>query len=128
MDNFELFLSVLSVIIGYLLGAILPSYIFDKLKGIDIREEGTKNAGTANTFRVLGLPYAIPTALYDTVKGLLAMLIAYSLGANLFFMQLSGIAAIIGHIFPFYIKFRWGSRSSNSYRNASFLSGKLSFC
>ena len=108
MDNFELFLSVLSVIIGYLLGAILPSYIFGKLKGIDIREEGTKNAGTANAFRVLGLPYAIPTTLYDTVKGLLAMLIAYSLGANLFFMQLSGIAAIIGHIFPFYIKFRGG--------------------
>ncbi len=36
------------------------------------------------------------------------MLIAYSLGANFFFMQLSGIAAIIGHIFPFYIKFRGG--------------------
>jgi len=108
MEIIELFLSILSVVIGYFLGSVLPAFLFGKLKGIDIREEGTKNAGTANTFRVLGLSYAIPTALYDTLKGLLAMLIAYSLRVNFVFWQLSGIAAIIGHIFPFYINFRGG--------------------
>ncbi|MFX0154851.1 MAG: glycerol-3-phosphate acyltransferase [Candidatus Hodarchaeota archaeon] len=108
MDIIELFLSILSVIIGYFLGAILPAFIFGQYKGIDIREEGTKNPGTANAFRVLGLSYAIPTALYDTLKGLLAMLVAYSLRVNFIFWQLSGIAAIIGHIFPFYINFRGG--------------------
>ncbi|MFX1380003.1 MAG: glycerol-3-phosphate acyltransferase [Promethearchaeota archaeon] len=108
MDLIELFLSILSIIIGYLLGAILPAFLFGKLKGIDVREEGTKNPGTTNAFKVLGLPYAILTALYDTLKGLLAMLVAFSLGANLIFWQISGLMAIVGHVFPFYLKFRGG--------------------
>jgi len=114
VEIIELVLSIVSVVIGYLLGAILPAFLFGKFKGIDIREEGIQNAGTANAFRVLGLSYAIPTALYDTLKGLIAMLIAYSLGVNFIFWQLSGIAAVIGHIFPFYINFRGGQGVATS--------------
>lgn len=114
MDLIELFLSILSIIIGYLLGGILPAFLFGKLKGIDIRNEGKKNAGTANAFRVLGLPYAIPTALYDTLKGLLAILVAYSLGVNFIFMQISGLAAIVGHVFPFYLGFRGGEGNATA--------------
>jgi len=114
MDPIEIFLSILSIIIGYLLGAILPAFLFGKLKSIDIRNEGTKNAGTANAFRVLGLPYAIPTALYDTLKGLIAILVAYSLGVNFIFMQISGLAAIVGHVFPFYLRFRGGQGNATA--------------
>ncbi|MFX0037339.1 MAG: glycerol-3-phosphate acyltransferase [Candidatus Hermodarchaeota archaeon] len=114
MNIVEIFLSILSIIIGYLLGAILPALLFGKLKGIDIREEGTKNAGTANVFRVLGLSYAIPTALYDTLKGLLAILIAYSLDVNFVFMQISGLMAIVGHVFPFYLRFRGGEGNATA--------------
>jgi glycerol-3-phosphate acyltransferase PlsY len=108
MDIVELFLSILSIIFGYLMGAILPAFIFGKLKGIDVREEGTKNPGTTNAFKVLGLPYAILTALYDTLKGLLAMLVAFAFRVNPIIWQLSGIMAIVGHVFPFYLKFRGG--------------------
>jgi glycerol-3-phosphate acyltransferase PlsY len=114
MDVVELFLSILSLIIGYLLGAILPAFLFGKLKGIDIREEGDKNPGTTNAFRVLGLPFAILTAIYDTLKGLLAMLVAFSLGVNLIFWQLSGLMVIIGHVFPFYLKFRGGQGNATA--------------
>lgn len=110
----EWFLSILSLIIGYLLGAILPAFLFGKLKGIDVREEGTKNPGTSNAFKVLGLPYAIPTALYDTLKGLLAMLIAFSLGVNFIFWQIAGLMAIVGHVFPFYLKFRGGQGNATA--------------
>ena len=114
MDGIEVLLGILSLIIGYLLGAILPAYLFGKLKGIDIREEGTKNAGTANAFRVLGLPYAIPTALYDALKGLLAILIAAYIGAPFIFMQISGLFAILGHVFPFYLRFRGGEGNATA--------------
>ena len=114
MEIVELFLSILSVIIGYLLGAILPAFLFGKLKGIDVREEGTKNPGTTNAFKVLGLPYAILTALYDTLKGLLAMLVAFSLGVNPIFWQISGLMAIVGHVFPFYLKFRGGQGNATA--------------
>jgi glycerol-3-phosphate acyltransferase PlsY len=114
MDIIEIFLSILSVLIGYLLGAILPAFLFSRLKGIDIREEGDKNPGTTNAFRVLGLPYAVPTALYDTLKGLLAMLVAFSLGVNPIIWQLSGLMAIVGHVFPFYLKFRGGQGNATA--------------
>lgn len=110
----EWFLSILSLIIGYFLGAILPAFLFGKLKGIDVREEGTKNPGTSNAFKVLGLPYAIPTALYDTLKGLLAMLIAFSLGVNFIFWQIAGLMVIVGHVFPFYLKFRGGQGNATA--------------
>ncbi|MHA2325544.1 MAG: glycerol-3-phosphate acyltransferase, partial [Promethearchaeota archaeon] len=114
MDLFEILIGILSIAIGYFLGGILPAFIFGKLKGIDIREEGTKNAGTSNAFKVLGLAYAIPTALFDTLKGLLAVLVAYSLGANFIFMQISGLAAIYGHVFPYYLKFKGGQGNATA--------------
>jgi glycerol-3-phosphate acyltransferase PlsY len=114
MNVFDILIGILSIIIGYFLGGILPAFIFGKFKGIDIREEGTKNAGTSNAFKVLGLKYAIPTALYDTFKGLIAMLIAFSLGADHIFIQISGLAAILGHVFPFYLQFKGGQGNATA--------------
>jgi len=66
--------SLLALLIGYLLGSISPAFILGKvLKGIDIRQHGTKNAGTTNVKKVLGLGPAIFTAIYDLSKGLLAI-------------------------------------------------------
>lgn len=96
-------------LMGYLIGSISPSYILGKiLKKIDIREHGTKNAGTVNTYKVLGLGPAIITGLFDLSKGLLAMYLAYLLGASPLIMHLVGFAAIFGHVFPFYLHFKGG--------------------
>lgn len=114
MNFFDIIIAIISILIGYLLGGILPAFIFGKLKGIDIREEGTKNPGTLNAFKVLGLTYAIPTAFYDALKGLIAMLIAYSLGADFIFIQVSGLAAIVGHVFPFNMDFRGGEGNATA--------------
>ncbi len=108
MQPLEILLSIMSCIAGYFMGSVNPGYLFGKMKGIDIREHGTKNAGTSNTYKVLGLKYAAPTALYDAFKGLFMIYIATLLGVPLFFAQLSGIMAIVGHIFPFYMNFRGG--------------------
>jgi glycerol-3-phosphate acyltransferase PlsY len=99
----------IAVLIGYLLGSVSPAYILGKiLKKIDIREHGSRNAGTLNVYRQLGLAPAIITATFDVSKGLLAMFIAHLLGANPLVIHLSGAAAILGHVFPFYLKFRGG--------------------
>ncbi len=104
----QIIFNVSFLILGYLLGSVNPGYLFGKLKGIDIRQVGTKNAGTSNTFRVLGIGYAIPTALYDTLKGVIIVLVALTLGIDPFFAHLSGLLAVLGHIFPFYLKFHGG--------------------
>jgi len=99
----------LAILIGYSLGSVSPAYILGKLlRGIDIREHGTKNAGTTNAKKVLGFGPAIICGTYDLFKGLLAMFIAYKLGVSETFVFTAGFAAIIGHVFPFYLGFRGG--------------------
>ncbi|MFW9867040.1 MAG: glycerol-3-phosphate acyltransferase [Candidatus Thorarchaeota archaeon] len=107
-------ISIFSIIFGYILGSILPAYILGRLKGIDIRKIGTKNAGTSNVYHELGLKYALITGTYDFFKGLLAIWISSLFGANFAITQLAGYAAVIGHVFPFYIKFKGGQGLATS--------------
>ncbi|MFW9951726.1 MAG: glycerol-3-phosphate acyltransferase [Candidatus Thorarchaeota archaeon] len=109
MDPFQTFMFILSLIVGYVLGTLNPGYIIGRLKGIDIRQVGTKNPGTSNVWHTLGKKYGILTAAYDILKSLIACIIAiYALGVDYFFAQFSGLLAIIGHCFPFYLRFRGG--------------------
>jgi len=101
--------SIFVILIGYLLGSVSPAYILGRLlRGIDIREHGTGNAGGRNVKKVLGLWPAVVTIIYDLSKGLLAMLIAWKLGVPEIVIYIAGYAAILGHIFPFYLGFRGG--------------------
>ncbi len=101
--------SVGVILLGYLIGSISPSYILGKLlKGIDIREHGDSNAGGMNTYYVLGFRPAIITVVFDLSKGLISMYLASILGASPVCIQLTGLAAILGHVFPIYLKFRGG--------------------
>ncbi|MHA1670747.1 MAG: glycerol-3-phosphate acyltransferase [Promethearchaeota archaeon] len=109
MTPLEIFLFVISLVIGYILGGLNPGYLIGRMKGIDIREVGSKNPGTSNVWHTLGKKYGIMTAAYDIFKSLISCLIAiYFLGLNYYISQFSGIIAIIGHCFPFYLKFRGG--------------------
>jgi glycerol-3-phosphate acyltransferase PlsY len=99
---------VISILFGYLIGSILPAFFIGRLKKTDIRKVGTKNPGTINTYYSLGLVPSIVTALFDCLKGVIAILFAQSIGANFACTQIAGIAAIAGHVFPFYLKFRGG--------------------
>jgi len=105
----EIFLFMASLVIGYILGSLNPGYLIGRMKGIDIRKVGTKNPGTSNVWHTLGKKYGIMTAAYDIFKSLISCLIAiYVLGLNYYLSQFSGLVAIIGHCFPFYLKFRGG--------------------
>lgn len=96
----------LALLIGYLLGSLLPAYLLGRARGVDLRAEGEGNAGTTNAFKVLGLGAAVPTAIYDVLKGLLAMLIAWRLGVAAPWMYAAGVAAVLGHRFPVWLGFR----------------------
>ena len=102
------------IIVGvssYLLGCIHPSYLLCKtIKKTDIREQGSKNSGTSNATIVLGLKYGVLTAVIDVLKGTFAVLIAGWLygTANSTLLYFAGFCAILGHMFPFYMKFKGG--------------------
>lgn len=100
----------ISSLIGYLLGCFQSSYIIaKKVKKIDIRKHGSNNAGASNATIVLGWKYGIVTALLDISKALLAVIIAQRIfPGNVTAAYFAGAFAIIGHVFPFYLKFKGG--------------------
>jgi len=97
---------VFAILASYLLGATPTSYLAGKLgRGIDLREHGSKNLGATNVYRILGWKYAIPVALFDIAKGAVPVLV-FSHPAWL--AVAVGAAAVIGHMFSPYVRFKGG--------------------
>lgn len=103
-------LELLVIVVSYLLGSVSFSVLLAKLlKGIDIRQYGSGNAGATNTLRVLGKGPAILVLLLDVMKGIAAVWLgAWVGGYGTWAPALCGIAAIIGHNWPLYFRFRGG--------------------
>lgn len=100
---------ILCAVMGYLIGNINPAYILSRFKGFDIRERGSGNAGASNVTLVMGKKAGIFTALFDISKAFVASVIAVSLFPALRYAKiLSGVSCIMGHIFPFFMKFNGG--------------------
>lgn len=110
------------VLLAYLAGSIPTSIIISKLvRGIDIREHGSGNAGGSNVFRVLGWKYGILVILLDALKGALAVIIVARLYLDSFPFRnitpfddftlvqiICGVSAVIGHIWTVFAGFRGG--------------------
>jgi glycerol-3-phosphate acyltransferase PlsY len=103
-------LSIISVVLAYLIGSVSFSYLMARwVKGVDIREHGSGNAGATNTLRVLGKGPAVVVLLLDALKGVLAIYIGYLLsGENHLVLALCGMMAIFGHNWPVFLRFRGG--------------------
>ena len=95
---------------SYLVGAIPTSYIAGRLfRGIDLREHGSKNLGATNLYRTLGWRFAIPVGLFDIAKGAIPVLVfAPRVSSSQLFALACGIAAIVGHVFSVFVRFRGG--------------------
>ncbi len=95
---------------SYLLGSVPTSYLAAKLgAGIDLRERGSKNLGATNLYRVLGWKYAVPVGAFDVAKGAVPVAVFGSLaGGEAWVPVLLGVAAVIGHVYPVFMKFRGG--------------------
>jgi len=105
----------LAIIIGYLLGSIPSAYIAGRLvKGVDIRQVGGGNVGALNVVREIGMASGIAVLIADIAKGSLAVLIARWLGASTLFVFIAGFAAIAGHMWPVFIKFRGGKGAATT--------------
>jgi acyl phosphate:glycerol-3-phosphate acyltransferase len=108
-------------IAAYFVGSIPFAYIFARIKGIDIRNVGSGNIGATNLSRALGKKWGYLCFFLDLLKGLLPAIAASSLLPNpptplLLFAALAvGVAAISGHIFPVFLKFKGGKGVATSF-------------
>ncbi len=101
---------LISLLIGYFIGCISMGFIVSKVTKTDLRKKGSGNLGTTNALRVLGFRAGLATFLGDIFKGVLAFILCRmifpddSLLAGIY----AGAGTILGHDFPFYLKFKGG--------------------
>ena len=105
------------IIIGlaaYALGNINPSIIIGKFRGIDIRKEGSGNAGMTNTIRVMGLGAGIAVFIVDVLKAFIAVKLGLSFGGKYGAMAAFG-CVILGHCFPAVFGFKGGKGVASAF-------------
>ncbi len=102
--------AAIAIVIGYLLGSIPSAYIAARLvKGRDIRQLGSGTVGSFNTYREVGARAGVAVAIADVGKGIAAVAIANQLlGVAQPFVLAAGLAAIVGHMWMPFLKFRGG--------------------
>jgi len=109
-------LLLVSIIISYLLGAVPFGLMFSKLfSDVDVRTIGSGNIGATNVLRAAGKNAAVLTLLADGLKGLIPVLVVNRVFQNDAVTALSGAAAVLGHVFPIYLKFKGGKGVATSY-------------
>jgi acyl phosphate:glycerol-3-phosphate acyltransferase len=99
------------VLAAYLIGAFPTSYVVARVaKGVDLRDHGSGNLGATNAFRVLGWRAATPIFVVDILKGFIPAFFFPQIDGNVsaLWALLYGTAAIIGHVFSVYVKFKGG--------------------
>ncbi len=96
--------------LSYLIGSIPTSLLVGRLvKGIDLRQHGSKNLGATNLYRVLGWRYAVPVGLFDMAKGYFPVaVVGPAVSGGVLIPLLCGVAAVLGHMFSPFVGFKGG--------------------
>lgn len=114
-------IGVISLLIGYLCGNFVSGYFIGKKDHVDLRQKGSGNIGTTNTFRVLGIKAGIITFILDAMKAIVATWIVYGIFHTMvnadmlhWFQMLGAFGAVLGHDFPFFMHFKGGKGIATS--------------
>ncbi|MEN3340577.1 MAG: acyl phosphate:glycerol-3-phosphate acyltransferase [Acidobacteriota bacterium] len=99
---------MLSVLIGYLAGSVPFAFLLARRAGVDVRVAGSGNVGTANVLRTAGARRGAVVLILDVGKGAGAVLLAYAVAGGAPVAALTGAAAIVGHIYPVWLRFHGG--------------------
>ncbi|MEJ5227341.1 glycerol-3-phosphate 1-O-acyltransferase PlsY [Thermodesulfovibrio sp.] len=109
-------MNIIVSIFAFVFGSIPWGFIIGKLKGIDLRKTGSGNIGTTNVLRVIGKKEALATLLLDISKGFIPVMLLrlFYEESNLLLLGFTGIAAILGHCFTPFLKFKGGKGVATS--------------
>ncbi|MEJ7761444.1 MAG: glycerol-3-phosphate 1-O-acyltransferase PlsY [Thermomicrobiales bacterium] len=102
-------IALILVVVGYLSGAVPWGVVLGKVvRGEDLRSHGSGSTGATNALRVLGWRISAAVFLLDFLKGMLPVVLGRALGVDWWWIGLSGVAAVVGHCWSPFIKFRGG--------------------
>ena len=107
MTKILLYIAIL--ILAYLMGCSNMALYLSKYKGVDLRAAGSGNLGASNAMVLMGWGPGVIVAVHDIGKALLAVVLARHFGQGLPFIgAAAGVACVLGHMFPFFLRFRGG--------------------
>jgi glycerol-3-phosphate acyltransferase PlsY len=99
----------LPALVGYGVGSLPLGFVLaNRIKGIDLRRVGSGNVGAANVYRSAGLAVAMAVIALDIAKGATSVVLAVRFASGLDAQVAAGVAAIIGHVAPVWLRFRGG--------------------
>jgi glycerol-3-phosphate acyltransferase PlsY len=98
----------LAVAVAYLVGSIPFAFLLSRRRGVDLRSVGSGNIGASNVLRTSGVRAAILAMVLDGVKGALAVLLAQRLAVGHAVPVAAGLASVLGHIYPVWLRFHGG--------------------
>ena len=99
---------LLAVVAAYLMGSIPFAQLLSRRRGVDLRRVGSGNVGATNVLRTLGVRPAVLAMVLDAVKGTVAVLVAQRLTTGVAAPVAAGLASMIGHVYPVWLRFRGG--------------------
>ncbi len=102
MDN------LIAVVAAYLMGSIPFAQLLSQRRGVDLRRVGSGNVGATNVLRTLGVRPAVLAMVLDAVKGTVAVLVAQRLTSGVAVPVAAGLASMVGHVYPVWLRFRGG--------------------
>ncbi len=105
---------VIFTLLAYLFGSLPNGLYVAKIKNVDIRNEGSKNTGATNVFRVMGAKFGILVLVLDALKGFLPLILAEKAGISGNILVLIGVTAVIGHTFSPFLNFKGGKGVATS--------------
>ena len=110
----EIALTAVFMVIGYLLGTIPTGYLVARMRGVDIQKVGSGNIGATNVLRAVGIGPALIVALFDPLKGILAVMLPLLMGATPWMIALTGFATVLGNNFNIFLRLRGGKGVATS--------------
>jgi glycerol-3-phosphate acyltransferase PlsY len=120
-----MFVAMIAIVCSYIIGSFPSAYVAGRVRrGIDIRNVGSRNMGTMNVLYQVGVAEGILVLLIDGAKGIAAILLARWLGLPMPIQLGAGVAALMGHRFPIFLKFCGGIGGATSMGILLFLMPK----
>lgn len=101
-------IEILLILFGYILGAVPTGVLVGRTFGVDVRKVGSGNIGTANVLRAAGKKAAILTLAGDMLKGIVPVIVARLTTENEWVVALVALAAVVGHCWPVFLRFKGG--------------------
>ena len=99
---------MLPIVLGYLAGSVPFAFLLARRRGVDVRFAGSGNVGAANVLRTTGAWRGVIVMALDVAKGIGAVALAHLFAGSAVLVALTGAAAVVGHIYPVWLRFHGG--------------------